>query len=120
MATIVIVEDEGILAMKIEIDLVEMGHEVVGTASSATRAFMLVERYSPDIVLMDIALHGTMNGVDAAVKISEQHDCQIIYMTAHTDANTIMKAQKTKHAGFLHKPFEPLQLQLRIDSALEK
>ena len=58
--------------------------------------------------------------LDAAVKISEQYDCQIIYMTAHTDVNTIEKAQRTKHAGFLHKPFEPFQLKRVIEESLEQ
>ena len=119
MATILIVEDEGVLAMKTEIDLVGMGHEVVGIADSAAEAFEMTDKYSPEIILMDIALHGEMNGIDAAVKICEQHDCKIIYMTAHTDDITIEKAQKTKHVGFLHKPFEPYQLQRGIDKALE-
>lgn len=119
MSTILIVEDAGVLAMKIEIDLANMGHEVVGIADSAEEAFELTEKYSPDLILMDIALHGDMNGIDAAERICEQHDCKIIYMTAHTDANTIEKAQKTKHVGFLHKPFEPYQLQRGIEKALE-
>jgi CheY-like chemotaxis protein len=76
MATILIVEDESVLAMKMEMDLVNMGHEVVGTANSAEKVFELTEKWNPDIVLMDIALHGEMHGIDAAVKISEQYDSQ--------------------------------------------
>lgn len=119
MAKILIVEDEGVLAMKIEIDLLGMGHEVVGIADEASEAFEMTEEYNPDIILMDIALHGEMNGIDAAVRLTEQNDCKIIYMTAHTDDVTIEKAQKTKHVGFLHKPFEPYQLQRGIEKALE-
>jgi CheY-like chemotaxis protein len=119
MATILIVEDESVLAMKIEIDLLGMGHKVVGIADSAAKAFELTELWNPDIILMDIVLHGEMNGIDAAMKICEQNDCKIIYITAHTDAITIEKAQSTKHVGFLHKPFEPYQLQRGIDKALE-
>ncbi len=120
MATILIVEDEGVLAMKTEIDLVNMGHKVFGIAASAAEVFELTEKCSPDIILMDITLHGDMNGIDAAVKICEQHDCKIIYMTAHTDAITTEKAQKTKHVGFLHKPFELYQLKKGIGKALEE
>ncbi len=114
-----IVEDEGVLAMKIEIDVLSMGYEVVGIADSAAEAFELMEKHSPEIVLMDIALHGELNGIEAAVKISEQYDCKIIYMTAHTDDITIERAQRTQHVGFLHKPFEAYQLKRGIDKALD-
>jgi CheY-like chemotaxis protein len=118
MATILIVEDEGVLAMKTEIDLLDMGHVVMGIADSAEEAFELTDKFNPDIILMDIALHGEINGIDAAVRICETHDCKIIYMTAHTDAITIEKAQSTKHVGFLHKPFETYQLKRGIEKAL--
>jgi len=119
MARVLIVEDEGVLAMKIEIDVLSMGYEVVGIADSAAEAFELTQIHNPDIILMDIALHGEISGIEAAVKISEQYDCKIIYMTAHTDDITIERAQKTPHAGFLHKPFEAYQLKRGIDKALD-
>ena len=45
-----------------------------------------------------------MSAIDVVVKISELHDCKIIYMTAYTDANRIGKTQKAKHLGFSISP----------------
>ena len=119
MATVLIVEDEGLLAMRLGSDLAHMGHEVIGIADNAADAFALTEKFKPDIILIDIVLNGDMNGIDAAVKISEMHDCKIIYMTAQSDEDTIERAQKTNHVGFLHKPFEPYQLKNGIERALQ-
>ncbi len=119
MATVLIVEDESMLAMKTEIDLIGMGHQVIGVVKDGREALNVAKTGRPDIILMDIVLHGDMNGIDVSKKICEIYDCKIIYMTAHADEKTIEVAKLTKHVGFLHKPFEPHQLKMGIDKALE-
>lgn len=119
MARILIVEDEGILAFKCQMDLEEMGHEVVGIAGSGQDAIEIAKKEKPDIVLMDIVLKGSMNGIEASGLICEGNGCKIIYMTAHTDTVTVESAKKTRHVGFLFKPFEPHQLDKVIGEAMK-
>src|SRR6266699_4695271 len=62
-ATVVVVEDERVVAKDLCIQLAQLGVEVVGTASSAEMAIRLVEQCPPDLVLMDIHLKGAMDGI---------------------------------------------------------
>jgi DNA-binding NtrC family response regulator len=119
MAKILIVEDEGIIALNTENALVSMGHQVVGTAGNGDRAVEIAAKESPDIILMDIALQGRLDGVETAELLCDKYPgCRIIYMTAHTDPKSIKRAKKTRHVGFLQKPFETFQLQQLIEQAL--
>jgi CheY-like chemotaxis protein len=119
MAKILIVEDEGIIAFKIKMDLIDLGHEVVGITDNGEDAVRLAREQHPDIILMDIVLYGGSNGIEAAGMICENNGCKIIYMTAHMDAGTIDLAKKTKHIGFLFKPFESFQLKQALDAAMK-
>ena len=66
MARILIVEDEGILAIKTRVDLEGMGHEVVGIVDSGKGAIRVARNKKPDIILMDIVLKGRLNGIEAS------------------------------------------------------
>lgn len=118
MARILIVEDEGILAFKTQMDLERLGHEVIGIADDANKAIEMTHDQKPDLILMDIVLHGSINGIEAAGIIGEKYECNIVFMTAHTDKATVESAQATGHMGFLHKPFNPFQLKRVIEEAL--
>lgn len=119
MATVLIVEDEGTIAMQVQEDLTEMGHRVIGRVRDGQSAIETALRERPDIILLDIILQGDIDGIEVSKRISEKYDCKIIYMTAHADQKTIEEAQKTSHVGFLHKPFEPRQLQMGIEKAMQ-
>ena len=119
MARILIVEDEGILAFKTRVDLEEMGHEVVGIVDNGKEAIEIALKEKPDLILMDIVLKGRLNGIEASGVICAGNGCRIIYMTAHADDITVEAAKRTKHVGFLFKPFEPYQLKQAIDESLQ-
>ena len=119
MARVLIVEDEGLIALQTEADLISVGHEVVGIAATGQSAVEIAEREKPEIILMDIVLQGNMSGIDASRRICELLDCKTIYLTAHADEKTIEEAKSTRHVGFLHKPIEPRQLQMGIEKALQ-
>lgn len=118
MARILIVEDEGILAFKAHMDLEQMGHEVIATVDNGTGAIEITEKEKPDLILMDVVIKGSMNGIEVSEIICQKSDCKIIYMTAHTDLGTLEAAMRTGHAGFLYKPFESFQLQEAIKTSL--
>lgn len=118
MAKILIVEDEGLLAITTEMYLNEMGHEVAGIADNGKQAIELALSSKPDIILMDIVIQGSLSGIETAKLIQERYACKIIYLTAHTDSGTVQLARKSSHAGFLVKPFESAQLSEIIDTVL--
>ena len=119
MARVLIVEDERIIAMQAETDLISMGHEVIGVVGTGLEALDIAIREQPDLILMDIVLKGNMDGIETSKQICDVSDCKIIFMTAHADEKTIEEAKRTKHVGFLHKPFETYQLKMGLDKAME-
>lgn len=117
---ILIVEDEAVVARDLEQTLEGLGYQVVGTAQFANEAVGKVAQTHPDLVLMDISLQGDRDGVQAAIVIGERFGTPVVYLTAHTDKATVARAQGTKPAGFLAKPFNRERLHETIARALGK
>jgi CheY-like chemotaxis protein len=104
-ARMVIVEDESITALHLATQLRSLGYQVVAQASSGPQAIQHVLSLHPHVVLMDIHLHGPMDGVDAARHIQAAASIPVVYMSAHADAATIERFQATTQAaGFVPKP----------------
>jgi len=101
---ILIVEDQAIVAMTIETQLEELGYKVAGIAASGQEAILLAREKKPDLILMDINLEGTMDGITAAEHISLFLDSPIIYLTAYSDGETIRRAGLTSPFTYLTKP----------------
>ncbi len=117
---ILIVEDEGIIAMDIRNQLEGFGYEVVGTAFSGGQAITLATEHLPDLVIMDIVLKGQMDGISAAQCISDSLHIPVIFLTAYSDMATLTRAKATGAYGYLVKPFRPDELHASIEVALYK
>ncbi len=117
---LVIVEDEAILALDIERHLTSLGFDVRGVAADAETAVRLVERENPDLVLMDIHLQGSRDGVETAALLRERFDVPVVYLTAHSDPKTMERAQATEPMGYLLKPFKKPDLQNVVTIALAR
>jgi DNA-binding NarL/FixJ family response regulator len=74
----------------------------------------------PDVVLMDIRLPGAMDGTEAAGAIWEQFHVPVVYVTAHGDAETLGKVKATEPYGYVLKPFDPAQVHVAIQLALDR
>jgi signal transduction histidine kinase len=116
--TILIVEDEWVIALDIKQHLVRLGYSVSGTANSAEKALDLVATSKPDLVLMDIYLQGNKSGIEAADQIRQQFYLPVIYLTAHADEATLTQAIATHPYGYILKPFEEQDLIIAIEVAL--
>ena len=117
-ATILIVEDKFIVAEDIAKTLQKLGYEVQEPLMSGEEALELCKTFRPDIVLMDIQLKGTLDGVETAKKLRELYDLPVIYLTAHSDDATLHRASSTEPLGYLLKPFEERQLYTTVELAL--
>ena len=92
---VLIVEDERIIALATSASLKRMGCEVVATAATGQQDVDYAVKQRPDVVLMDIMLEGSMDGIEAAMRIREQQpDMPIIYCTAYTDPGTRVLAAR--------------------------
>ncbi len=117
---ILIVEDEIIIAESIQRKLIAMGHAVSAIASSGQEALEWIDKKIPDLILMDIVIHGNMDGIETAGLIHSQYDIPVVYLTAYADEKTLARAKITEPFGYLLKPFKERELQITIEIALYK
>jgi diguanylate cyclase (GGDEF)-like protein/PAS domain S-box-containing protein len=117
---ILIVEDEGLIARDVENMVKNAGYEVCGIASTGEEAIERADKTQPDLILMDIILRGDMDGVEAAERIRDHFNIPVIYLTAHTDENTLERAKLTEPQGYTLKPVEQKELLTVIEMALYK
>jgi signal transduction histidine kinase len=115
---ILIVEDEGITVLHLRNALESLGYEVAGVASYGEDAINKATEGRPDLVLMDIVLKGIVDGIDAAEKIRAILNIPVIYLTSHTDDNTLQRAKVTEPFGYIVKPFNERDLFIAIEFAL--
>ena len=118
-AKILVVEDEGVVAMNLKMTLMSEGFDVLPIAMTADTALTLTAQYHPDVVLMDIKIKGNRDGIDTATLITEHYNIPIIYTTAHFDEATVDRAKATEHVAYLVKPYSDHDLLSAIGSALE-
>ena len=119
-STIMIVDDEIIIARELESRLRKLGYDVPGIAASGKEAIHLAEATAPDLVLMDIVLKGEIDGIEAATEIRKQRSVPVIYLTAYTDETTLRRARITEPFGYIVKPFSERELRANIEMALYK
>lgn len=117
---VLIVEDEGIVALALRDVLISLGYDAVGIAYSGPEAIEKAGQTSPDIILMDIHLKGDMDGIEATTKISALYDIPVIYLTAYSDDETIRRAKQTSSYGYLVKPYNTRELYSMIEFAIYK
>ncbi len=117
---ILIVEDQLIIAMDLKLTLEGLGYGVIGIAGTAEECFLYFENEKPDLVLMDIMLSGNIDGISAAEMIHKKFDVPIIYLTAHSDENSLLRANLTGPYGYIVKPIEERDLYTSIEIALHR
>lgn len=118
--TILVVEDEVVIAMDLQATLIDLGHEVPEIITSGEVAIQKALELRPDLVLMDIHLSDTVDGITAAAAITEALDIPVIYLTAYADEDTLRRASLTTPFGYILKPFEARELRANIDIAFYK
>ena len=90
---ILIVEDQRLIAADLEITLKKLGYVVVGNVSSGEDAISKADQLRPELVLMDVRLHGEMDGIQAAEMIRDRFNVPVVYLTAYADEDTILRAK---------------------------
>lgn len=117
---ILVVEDEVIVAMDIAMQLRELGFEPVGHATRGEQAIELAGQLRPDLVLMDVQLASSIDGVTAAQAIRTQFGVPVVFLSAFDSAAAYDRAALTEPAGYITKPFDDYQLRAVVEAALGK
>ena len=118
-ASILIVEDEALVAAYIKEVLSESGFRVAGVAASGPEALALAADNRPRLALVDIRLTGPIDGIELACQLREKFAVPAIFLSGLIDAHTTERARAAHPLGFLPKPFLPSQVFNAIQRALD-
>jgi CheY-like chemotaxis protein len=94
-----------IISLVIENMVKELGHDVVGKATTGDEAIKLAVTHSPDLLLMDIRLKGEMDGIEAVTAIKQKIKTSVIYLTGNSDRVNYERARETEFIDLITKPF---------------
>ena len=115
---ILIIEDELIIAQAMKLMLEQLSHEVIGIASDRAEAEASFKESIPDIVLVDLMLRHGDDGVELARSIKARFGLPVIFITSHTDKETVERAKEVHPEGYIVKPFTKEDLYTSIEIAL--
>jgi len=117
---ILIVEDEKIIALDLQRRLERFGYVICATSADGEDAVAKARQHKPDIILMDIMLAGSLDGIEAAQIIKKELQIPVIFLTAYADERTLERAKAAEPFGYILKPFKERELYTTIDIALYK
>ncbi|TAJ44590.1 response regulator [Methanofollis fontis] len=116
--SIMVVEDDGIIAFDIMIRLQELGYPDIEYAMSGEDALHYLSLHPVDLIFMDITLGGNMDGIQTAAAVRGRYGIPVVFLTAHSDISMREKAMDAGPAGYILKPFGDEDLQTAIERAL--
>ena len=120
MNKIMVVDDEAVIVMQLKESLSSMGYDSTLSASSGEEAVRLARTENPDIIILDIIMQGTIDGIEASRIIKQELNIPVIFLTAYIDDAYLNKAKLTEPYGYIIKPFQNHQVKAAIDIALFK
>ncbi len=118
---VLIVEDELFIAWHLENVVEAMNHRVCAMTARGEEAVARVAELAPDLVLMDVTLAGTMDGIEAARRITQAERIPIVFITAYADRQTLQRIEDAvPGSAVLQKPINSEALQRAISAALAR
>ena len=116
--SILIVEDEGIVALELQESLEQEGFKVVAVADNGREALEILKGEDVDLILLDIHIKGDWDGIETATQLSAFKKIPFIYVTAYSDNSTFERAKATMPSAYLIKPFRIHDLRKAIELAM--
>lgn len=117
---IIIVEDDEITALNLKLSLQKHGYDIIAMCDNALDAKNQLKILKPNIIIIDISLEESNDGIELAKIIRKKYGIPFIYLTSHSDDDIISKAIKTEPYGYIVKPFDPSSLHATIQMAIFK
>jgi len=119
--TILIVDDDALIAAQIQNHLQSIGYPAAEYVPSGEEAVKKAQTLRPGLILMDIMLGtGRMDGISAAEAIRREMDIPVVFITAYGSDEIIKRTASVDPAGFLNKPFTHQELETAIQLALHR
>ncbi len=117
---VLIVEDDALISAGLLQTVRSFGYETGKVVATGEDAVISAKEIKPDIILMDIKLAGTMDGIEAARIIRSAQDIPVIYLTAYSDDERLRESLHTEPYGYLIKPVKNDDLRTTLEITLYK
>ena len=117
-SSILIIEDEPIIAMDLESIVEDLGHHVVGVARGRGQAVALAAERQPQLIMADIQLEHGDSGIEAVNEILAAASKPVVFITAYPGAYLSAFANRPEPAFLLPKPFKPDSVRAAVSQAL--
>jgi DNA-binding NarL/FixJ family response regulator len=117
--SVLVVDDEVLIAHLWCMTLEDMGLKVCGTAATAENAISMAREHRPRVVLMDVRLRGALDGVDAALAIHEQVGSKLVFITGSKEKATLERIQQDHPMSVLFKPVSDRLFKAAVKAAME-
>jgi len=118
--SIIIIEDDEITALNLKLSLHKHDYNIIAICDNAMDAKEKIKSYKPNVVIIDISLQESNDGIELAKYIKKRFGIPFIYLTSYSDDDIISKAIKTEPYGYIVKPFDPSSLHATIQMAIFK
>ena len=115
---LLVVEDEALVALYLSDILEDLSYDVCGLASSGAEALDIAAREQPVLALVDIGLHGPLDGIQTAQALRDRHAVASLFMSGASDPETLERARTVTPHGFLQKPYSADQLKNALEGIL--
>ncbi len=115
---ILIVEDEPLIAVSVYETLLQNGYAICGIAKNYDEALSLAGNGLPDLVLLDINIHGDKDGITLAEDIKKLYNIPLLFVTGYTDRTDKERIKKIVPAGHISKPVKKKDLLSAVEMAL--
>lgn len=117
---ILIVEDDNLISTIFRMFLKELGYDLLEIVEDGKEAIRLCESLKPDIILMDVHLGGSLDGIQTTELIKSKFDIPVIFLSSDTEESTIQRVINTHSYGYLVKPINKKELGISIELAYYK
>ncbi len=119
--SVLVVEDEGLIALHLAEILENEGYRVIGPVCSGAEALHLL-KHSPkvDLILMDVKLPGTLDGIETARRVKSYCLIPLIFITAHTSEGITKRMKAVRPDGIIHKPFSAKEVVMLIAETIRR
>lgn len=118
---VMVVEDEAVVALLLSSYLTKWGYDVTGIADNFDEAVEMFDSAHPDLVLMDISIMGSRDGIETAQALRDRRrDLPIIFISAFSDQGTARRVEESGAYAFLPKPFDAASLERKVREVLTR
>lgn len=97
-----------------------LGFKVVAKAFTGEQAIEKIKEHQPDVVVMDVSLNGSIDGIETISRIRSFSKVPVIYISGHSDKKSLARAQKTGFVDYLVKPILWENMVLPLEKAIKK